>query len=174
MGDTDDLQERLVRDALGAYKEEHSELSEIWHNLDGKAQGTIAVSGIFLAGMLAFVRALSERVILIEKLLFTATVGLLSLSIIFALLVLLVRSVSSAPLGESLDELTDDLLRAEDGTSTERLLDFSRDYARMWKTTNREVEKVNEKKAGHLIKAQILLVVAIGCAVFVTLSEIWN
>lgn len=166
--------EKLLRDALDSYKEEYSELSETWRNLDGKAQGVIAVSGIFLAGMLAFVRALLQSASCTEKWLLTVSAVFLVLNIIFALLVLWVRTVPKAPLGESLETLINDLLNMEDGTEPERLHNFSRDHARMWKTTNLEVQKVNEKKARHLVCAQGMLILAIGCVVFFTLIKVWS
>jgi hypothetical protein len=48
--------EVLLRDALDAYQKEYRELIDKWRNLEGKAQGVVTVSGIFLAGMFAFIR----------------------------------------------------------------------------------------------------------------------
>ena len=174
MSDAEDPREALVRDALDAYKEEYRELSDTWRNLDTKAQGTITVSGLFLAAMLAFVRALSSTTTPTEKWLLTITAALLTCGIIFALLVLRIRSVSGAPIGEHLAKLIDDLLAAEDGTSAERLLDYCRDQSQMWNSTNREIEEVNKLKAGYLIRAQLILVAAIGIAAIVTLIRVWN
>lgn len=174
MSQTNDPKEQLLRDALDSYKEEYSELSEIWRNLDGKAQGAIAVSGIFLAGMLAFVRALLQSASSAEKWLLTVSAIFLVLSIIFALIVLWVRTVPKAPLGESLEILINDLLSMEDGTEPERLHNFSRDHARMWKITNIEIQKVNEKKAFYLVWAQGMLIMAIGTVVLFTLIKVWS
>ena len=174
MDETADPRERLVRDALDAYKEEYTELSETWRNLDAKAQGTIAICGIFLAGMLAFVRTLSATATTCEQWLLTITAALLGLSIFFALLVLRVQTVQSPPIGESLDTIISELLAAEDGMTPERLLNYSHDQTRMWSTTNRDVGRVNDNKAGNLIKAQYILVGAIGCVVAFTLMKIWG
>lgn len=174
MSQTDDPNERLLRDALDSYKDEYSELSETWRSLDGKAQGAIAASGIFLAGMLAFVRDLLRTASCAEKCLLTTSAIFLSFSIVFALLVLWVRTVPMAPLGESLESLINDLLGAEDGTTPERLSNFARDHAKMWKTTNVEVQRVIEKKARNLVWVQGLLVSAIGFAVIFTLIRIWS
>lgn len=169
-----DPNERLVVDALTAHKGQYKELAEIWRDLDSKAQGTIAVSGVFLAGALAFIRALTAAATTAEKLVLTATAGFLALSIVFALIVLWVRSVRAAPLGGSLDGLVQDLIAADDGTSPQRLLNYYRDQAGMWQVTNRDVEKVNTRKARFLLAGQITLVMAIICAAVVTLMRIWR
>lgn len=174
MPEPDDPRELLIRDALDGYKEEYRELSETWRSHDAKAQGTIAISGIFLAGMLAFVRTLTQTAAHTEKCLLTATAVLLTLSIICCLLVLWIRNVTSAPLGESLAALVKDLLRGEDGIAPEGLLNYCHDQAEMWNRTNQDVEIVNKKKVRHLINAQVLLLLAIGCAGIVTLMEVWN
>ena len=174
MNDTVEQQERLIREGLNAYQEEYRELSETWRNLDAKAQGTIAISGIFLAGILAFVRALSTAATSIERLFLAAATALLTLCIVLSLLVLRIRTISGTPAGKSLEILINDLLQVEDGTTSERLLNYCRDQMQMWSTTNHDIEKANQEKADLLIKAQVILVIAIGCAAILTLIKVWS
>lgn len=174
MSTTNDPRERLVHDALDSYKNEHRELFETWRSLDSKAQGAITVSGIFLAGILGFIRTLTEATGPTEKWLLTATALLLTLSIIFSLWVLWVRTVERSPLGDALDTLVKDLLETDDDIRPEQLVNYCRDHAGMWSETNRDVDNKNSQKAGRLIMAQVMLALAIVCAATVTLMEVWN
>ena len=174
MSETQDPETQLLRDTLDAYKEEHSELSENWRNLDGKAQGVIAVAGILLAGMFAFVRTLSQAATCGERWFVTVAAISIMASIALALVVLWIRTVPAAPLGESLEPLVDDLLDSEDGMEPDRLHNLSRDHARMWKSTNVEIQKVNEFKARYVQRAQGVLMLGIVVVVIFTLIKVWG
>jgi hypothetical protein len=174
MPDSQDPSERLIIQALDAHKDEYKELAEVWRSLDAKAQGTVAISGIFLAGVFAFVNDLQANAACVARCLLTATAALLAVSVILALAVLWVRSVSSAPLGESLSVLVRDLLSADDGLSSERLQDYYKDQAHLWKATNEEVDTANRRKAGFLIAAQVSLALGILCGITITFMRIWT
>jgi hypothetical protein len=158
---------RLASDALASYREEYRELSETWRHLESKAQGTVAIAGIFLAGVFAFVRALSESAGIWDKILLLAAVSLLVLSVLSAILALRVRQVAGPPVGDSLDALVKDLLGPE-GATQEDLVAFVRDQTGMWADANKDVHEHNQTKAGHLFRAQILLLIAILVVAFLT------
>ena len=174
MTETDNQKAQLLQDTLNSYKEDHRELSEIWRNLDSKSQGVITVNGIFLAGMFAFIRGLSQSATCNEKWLLTISAALLILSVVLALVALWVRSVPGAPLGESLQTLVDDILAAEDVPEPEKLNDFMRDHARMWKSTNIEIQKTNELKALFLMWSQGILMLSISVIVIFMLIKVWS
>lgn len=169
-----DPKTQLLSDVLESYKEAYRELSEIWRNLDTKAQGVIAVDGIFLAALFAFIRVLVEEPTVDEKWMLTILAGLLFISIGFAIRGLWIESVPSAPLGESLDDLIADLIRLPEGTDIERMHNFSNDHASLWKETNSAIHAVNERKARAVMRAQGTLIMALLGTVFFTIYKIWS
>lgn len=164
---------KLLSEVLASYKEEYRELSEIWRNLDAKAQGVVAIDGILLAAIFAFVRLLSSETPMCERLMITVTAVLLTVSVGFATRVLWIKSVPAAPLGESLEDLVADLLDLPDGTDAQRLEDLTRDHAGLWRDTNAEIAKVNSKKAIAIVVSQTFLLLALLAAVVLTLYKVW-
>ena len=160
MTDSPHSAHQLASDALTSYREEYRELSETWRHLETKAQGTVAIAGIFLAGVFAFVRTLSDNASFCDKALLLIAVLLLVLSVLFAILVLRVREVTSPPIGDSLDTLVKDLLSPGEATQ-EDLVAFVRDQTGMWADANKETHRHNQIKADHLFRAQILLLIAV-------------
>lgn len=164
----------LLCDALDSYKKEYRELVETWQNLDGKAQGVISVSGIFVAGMLAFIRALLQSVAFLEQCLLTVSACLLVFSIILALSVQRLRAVSKSPQGELFESLVNDLVEFDDDQRSQLISGYLRDQIKLWREVNCDVHDVNENKAKKLLWAQVLLVLAILCVVLYTLVRIWS
>lgn len=158
MVDLPNMKERLVRDALDSYKEEYRELCENWRGLESKAQSTITICGIFLAGMLAFVRGLSSTSSTAETWILIIAAVWLTAATLSSLGVVRLRSVSAAPSGDDLDGLIDDLLDAEDGDTPERFIAYTRDHAHLWSDVNRDLERVNKIKAKWLFAAHALLI----------------
>lgn len=170
----EDPTERILESTLRGFAEEYSELSENWRSLDSKAQGAITVSGLFLAGLLAFARTLIESSSYLEKSALTAAILLLIISVIFSLNVLRVRTVESPPIGKTLRSLVDELLSDEDDLDVEARCNFLRDHSEMWKTTNAAVQRVNDSKASSLYRGQVFLIVAIVFAALATWFRIWT
>ena len=52
----EDREAKLLEQALGASKQEHEELSDQFNALDCKTQGAMTTAGIFVAGMLGFIK----------------------------------------------------------------------------------------------------------------------
>jgi hypothetical protein len=164
----------LLKSVLDSYKEEHRELSEIWRNLDAKSQGVVAIDGIFIAAMFAFVRGLGDGSTCNQKWMLTIAASILTISVILSIIALWVRSVPSAPIGKSLESLVTDLMNLQDGTEPERLHNLSRDHAELWRDTNSKIHRVNGAKATLLMTAQIALLVAILVMVLHLSFTIWS
>lgn len=158
-----DLSESLLEATLVSYREEYRELSEIWRHLDDKAQGTVAIAGIFLAAVFAFVQSMTSlRQSIGTGTLLVGAVLLLVTSIVFAVLSLRVRKVSVAPLGEEFEKLILDILGIEDEQErTARVPNLLRDQIRLWRAVNDDVHKENMNKASLVLKAQLFLFFAI-------------
>ena len=164
----------LLQSTLSAYTEEYRELNDTWKYLDNKAQGNIAVSGIFLAGVFAFVRALSATSALYEKEFLTGAVITLLLSVACAILVLRIRKFRGAPLGDTLNRLIQDLLGSKETGSTERFDNFLQDQVKMWSRVNKQLHSVNQSKATYLFWSQVFLLVAIGIVAVLTIFSIYR
>jgi hypothetical protein len=163
----------LVNNSIEGYRTEYLQLSDTWDKLDSKAQGNIGVCGLFLAGMLAFIRALNESSDGVEKLSLTLICSLLFGSTFFAAKVLRVQDVPSGPVGESLNKLVQDLLRVESPVPSERILNFGKDQTTIWNTVNVEFRNANSAKALNLTRAQWLLQGAVAVAAFIVIYKIW-
>jgi len=166
-----DLQLQTLRDLLDSYKDLHSELSEIWRDLDRKAQGVITVCGIFLAGMIAFIRTMLDTASLDDKQLLTASASLLILSIVFALRTLWIREVPAAPFGESLEKRVNGLFDNKDGFTEEAIQFFERDIIKDWKYTTANLHIANDSKAMSLVISQWLLLGAVIAVVLFILNK---
>jgi hypothetical protein len=164
----------LLQQAVDACKHEHQELSEQWDALDAKAQGTMTVAGIFVAGILAFINALSSAAAIWEKRLLTTAAILLGACVVAALRAIAVREVTAAPVGKQLLNVVNDLLEKGEPLTPSRLNNFARDHMRMWEVANADMRRVNTSKAKPLAVAQWLLFAAIVCAVVVTVIKIWG
>ncbi|WP_417914535.1 hypothetical protein [Candidatus Electronema sp. JM] len=169
-----DLREALLRDALDAYQKEYRELMDIWKNLEGKAQWIVTVSGIFFAGMFAFIRnPLLQPVHYYEQCLLTASVVLLVLSVVSALLAQRLFDVQKAPYGDLLGALVKDLIDSDE-ISSDRIYCYLAEQGTFWKETNLTVQIVNKKKIASLLCAQCFLVLSILCCVIYTIIKIWG
>lgn len=170
MPDQQSARDQLLAGALQSYRDEYKELSDTWRHVEGKAQGTITVSGIFLAAAFAFVRDLTGAGTgLLEKSVLAVAVGTLTATVILAVLSLRVREVVAPPLGESLDEMITDLSGLTHAAEiAERLPRFIGDQLEMWKNANEAVDRVNKGKAGLVAWAQRLLLLSIGLVAVLT------
>ena len=176
MPDQQSARDQLLAGALQSYRDEYKELSDTWRHVEGKAQGTITVAGIFLAAAFAFVRDLTGAGTgLLEKSILAVAVGLLTATVILAVLSLRVREVVAPPLGENLDELITDLSSVRDAEEiAERLPRFVGDQLSMWRSANEEVDRLTKSKAGLVALAQKLLLVAIGLVALLTSITIFT
>ena len=174
MADARDQQAELLQQAVDSCRQEYQDLSTQWANLDAKAQSAITVSGVFLAAILAFIRELTTSASDLERILLSATLVLLIVSIVFALLVVRLRPIVGAPCGAPLAEMIDDLVALDDGTNPERLRNFARDHARLWRKANESASEAVARKALNLQFAQWVLFGAILCASAATAMKIWE
>ncbi len=126
----------------------------------------MAIAGIFLAAVFAFVRAITSLPQSVwTQIILVAVIVLLVISVLLAVIALRVREVAAAPLGEELEKLTADLLKVED--EQERVARTSNllwDQIRLWRRVNEQVHKENSNKAALVLKAQLFLLLSV-CAV---------
>ena len=158
---------------LDSYEKEYRELWEVWRHLENKAQGTIAISGIFVAGVFAFIHTSGPLSSVMEKILLSLSILLLIISIILSILVLRIREFISPPIGDSLDNLVKDITESKEEITSETILNFINDQSLMWKKANKKLNEVNSSKAKYLLGAQWVLLAAIVIMAFLTLITLY-
>jgi hypothetical protein len=157
-----ELRESLESSVLDSYQEENKELSETWRSLETKAQGAVAISGIFIAGAFAYIREVNLQAHRVDKIFLGTCILSLVVSVVLSIFALRVRKVAAAPIGEYLDDLVQDLLQLEnDGELEERLPDFVRDQIGLWRRVVKAASATNKSKASYLLAAYVFLVLAI-------------
>jgi hypothetical protein len=157
-----EMKESLRQASLEAYREDYKKLTDTWHNLEGKAQGNVAIAGIFIAGAFAFIREIEKNAYLHEKIFLATAITCLVISVVLSILTLRIRWVAFPPVGENVDRLVADLLRISDPTEfSNRLPLFFNDQIAEWRIVNDAVDEANKLKAKHLWRAQLFLLSSI-------------
>jgi hypothetical protein len=152
-----------LRGALQAYQDEYRDLSDTWRHLDGKAQGSLATAGVFLAATFAFAKSLAEHQIPTgSRPTLIAGIFLLVMSVVLAVLSLRIRTVTAAPFGDRLEKLTNDLMRIDDVEERNaRAPDYIREQIAMWRDVNEEMHGQSDWKARLVLASQVVLLLAI-------------
>jgi len=155
------------------YKRHHETSAGVWNKLDTKAQGTIALSGIFLGGMLAFVRS-DTPLTYVETFLLGIAVIMLGSTMLLALMVLITRAVFKPPTGGEMRQMRSDILKSGRTLDENILSGFHANVYQIWSVANKDVDHVNSTKALWLRSAHIVLFGAIFVACCLTLIRIGN
>jgi hypothetical protein len=148
---------------IDAYQDEYKDINENWRSIETKAQGAVAIAGIFAAGAFAFTRELMANASASQKWMHILTMVFLISSVVLSICSLFVRRTSAAPLGESMENLIRDILLSEipEAELPVRLSNFQKQQSARWKTINQELTLANTRKGLLLLTAQCLLVLAI-------------
>lgn len=167
---------KLLESASSAYKEEFKTLTDIRSTIDTKAQGVITTSGIFLAGVFAFLRQLVAPVDSTVNALIIASAILLTASVLASLFVLWARSFHLPPRGETVHGMVTDILDATAPPAghtppvppipEDVCLYFYYDNFDIWKSANSSLKAVNERKAIFLFVSQLCLGLAVLASIF--------
>lgn len=168
-------QEKIEDAVVPAYVEEYNELLATWRDLERKAQNTVALAGVLLGGALAFVRNIGASTDSLEKFLLTATVGLLSMSLLSCWFVLRTRWTPGPPSGKYIEKLATDLLKLKAAQLTnERYAGFIVNQAVKWNTVNRAIYKANLEKASHLQVGQFFVVASLAVVAITAIVNIFK
>jgi hypothetical protein len=195
---TETIRTQLLQASLTAYTNGYRVLADDWKNLDTKAQGTVAIAGVFLAGVFGFVKSLTDRKPPVEGtvstirrfclistdscvaketveswLLALAVVGLFS-AILLAVLSLRVRAIRS-PSGEEVDKMAQDaatLIGTDDESGIANR--FIAEQRLLWLDAVEETFHEYLQKARHLARAQLAILFGATAVAVLTLIEIFN
>ena len=163
----------LIEQAVKSFADEGKDLADQWDAIDRKAQGMVTVAGVFVAGLLAFVKDLAEDASGGQRYALTVSLGLLVVAVAFSLFAMHMRSAKPAPVGDTLKTMVDELLGA--GTPDyDAFRKFANDHGSAWAAANEDVLKVNLKKAYWLEASQWLLVGGVFAAAAATLMRTWG
>lgn len=87
MATFEETRESLRKVTLDAYRDEYNQDTETWRSLETKAQGNIAVAGIFIAGSLAYLTKSDLRLEHHEEIFLLIAIVCLIVSVILSILV---------------------------------------------------------------------------------------
>jgi amino acid transporter len=168
------IQESLRNATLAAYVEEYKEQTETWHNLESKAQGNIAVAGIFIAGSLAFLEKLgAQQLQQYEKVFLVIAIVCLIISVILAIFTLKTQTIDAPPLGSFVGHYTTRLLKLDaEAKLLVYLESFFNEHVSQWKVVMDQMREANAFKARYLWAAQRWLIAAILAVAALSLSRL--
>jgi len=168
-------QDHVRLDAIVSFQEEYKDLYDTWKSIDGKAQATATIAGIFLAAAFAIARDVPATFLPYQRTILVVAIVLLVATVCLCLFGLQIRRISSAPIGENSKQLVEDLLpsltKRDQG---ERMSRYIKDRFDMWHLANAEFKRKSARKALWVTLGQIGLVAAIAVATTVTVLSVIN
>jgi hypothetical protein len=150
---------RLHEAALAIRKEHYRDLMERWRSLETKAQGTIATTGILIAGILAFIRELEVNASDLERGLLATMLTASIVALVLGVLALWIRNVSEAPFGVSVDRLIPNHID-DFSHSDEAWRNVVREQVTAWGVTITSLHRANQAKAWLVMFGQAALALA--------------
>lgn len=160
-----EVKESFEKTLYDSYALEYKGLHEIWRSLDSKAQGTVAVAGIFIGGVFNYIRDIKATNPLTpqyEKNFLAFSVLCLVICVLLSVWALRVREVKEPPIGKDLDQKIKDLLQNEaESDFDDHLKLFPVNRFQEWSVAHDDINKLNKSKATCLWWAHVSLMIAI-------------
>ena len=150
----------LLRDAVEVYRAEHALLGDRWKALETKAQGTVAIAGIFLAGAFTFIRNLHAGSPAVERWALAALAAMLGVAVGLAILALRVRAVPDPAPGVETERMAVAVCALTDDEIDERLPHLYGEQFTVWREVNQQTRENVQEKAKYLGWAQGWLMAA--------------
>ena len=172
MATSQETRETWRKTTLDAFRDEYREHSEIWRSLENKAQGNIAVAGIFVAGSLAYLTKSDVKLYPHEVIFLLAAVVCLIVSVVLSILTIKTQEITPPPLGSFVNHFTRVLLGMDPICFKGFLATFYADHANQWIKVIAELRESNETKAQLLWRAQEFLIAAILAVAALSLSKL--
>jgi hypothetical protein len=171
----------LVKDLLQSCITEHTDAQANFAGLDAKAQNTIAIGGIFLAGALAFFNGDSlQKLIMLGSHLTIVLLGivvlLLMLSTVFCIWAMRIRNLSITDSTISKEEV-EGILEQPLDELPDRYENYLLSQVGDWTNISKELREANQRKAQAVRRGQLFLGIAIlfvAILLFYTLYAAWN
>jgi hypothetical protein len=159
---TDPIAVEMYKQVLEACAAEHDQLAGISQLLDSKAQATAATSGIFIAASFAFVQDITVKLPTLYIAFLGPSIGLLLLSVFFAILGMWLQRAIGRPTAEFVQKLILDLLKkvGPDDIGT-RAGGFYGDQVHEWLPALQRLRIVVKRKSRFVVTSQLFLLLAL-------------
>ena len=146
-------------EVLNAQKASYQTTSESFRDLDTKAQGAVAIAGIFLAAILAI---LQQGTVgdLWGEIAMAVSIGSLIGTVLLAIRALGLRKVVKPPSADDVRRMAVQIL-TDPATAPERIAGFYGDRASAWSKATRSLDASAAKKAVAVKWAQLALALAV-------------
>ena len=162
----------LFKSVLDGYRVQYAELYQTWRSVDTKAQGNVAIAGIFLAALFVFVRDIAPAALWWQKTLLVVSGCALTFSVLLALLVLELRTRWS-PHARNIETLARDLADLSDESEVRsRLPEFASEQIEGWRNSVSDMDQIVKEKATKLYLAQVLLALGVVSIAIITIIKI--
>ncbi len=166
-----DLTIKIWRDVLDGYKDAYDQARDDWKSLDTKAQGTVAIAGIFISGIISIFRQLSSDVLDFNHLLLGFSILNSGVAVALAAATLWIRRSRIPPAGVEARSLADRAIGSGQPVhplETERA--FVQEQITGWDASVQSIRAEYTKKASRLLYSQILLLAVVAPVVIVLLK----
>ena len=174
--------QKLLERTLRACENEYTEKAKIFSDLDGKAQNTTTVAGIFLAAALAFLQGEGLKALTLYTgrnalAILALSIMLLLASILVCLIGMRIRQVPSPVESAELATMVNEILSVSPAEFTDEMEEnYFRDQIKAWQTTLKEMSAADDDKAQSVLIGQLLLaaaVVLVAVMLTVVLAGVW-
>ena len=158
----DELKTALRKGLIASYKDAYLESTDTWKNLETKAQATIAIAGVLVAAVVAFIEKLTLVFVTLQGVLLAVAVAFLLYSIYYAIMVLKIQHTDAPPYGDFLNETIQRLLTMSDENELkERAEILDAEVIAAWGQVTAKTRTIVKQKAKALWDSQICLIAAI-------------
>ena len=165
----------LSKMVLQAYENEYADKTSLWEQIERKAQGTIAIAGIMLAGGLVFASQLGASVGSIQAFLFVAVVVTLLFSIWQCVKALKLATIDVPPKADDVRQLADDALRFPENSKLPDLVnDLRYGLLDLWSAYNQVIGEKCEEKAALVGRSHSAILISALLIATVTGMHLWD
>lgn len=164
----------LSKMVLHAYETEYADKTSLWEQIERKAQGTLVIAGIMLAGGLAFVSQLGASVGSLQTFLFVGVVVTLLFGIWQCVKALKVTSIEVPPKADDIRHLADDALRFPEKSKLPDLVNGLRyGLLDLWSAHNQVLGEKCEEKAVLVGRSHSAILISALLIAIVTGMHVW-
>ncbi len=171
-----DFRTDLHLSTLGEFRDEYNRYIARFQALDGKAQATAGIAGIFLASIFAIARISSKSESLFEIApLFVALAVFLTV-IAISIMAMRIKTTVRAPGGSFVRCL---LIQLEENIADENELfkarfQFYGEQASKWDSAVESIREASKQKAKYIANAQLLLLLGVVAVALVTATSVFD
>ena len=145
----------------------YEDLADTWRDIERKAQGNIAIAGIFIASSSLIYRTVSEPTVGL-KYSFLFAVFCLTISVVLSVLALFVSTTTGIEFISEIEKYSESVISNDKETDeSESYRVFLLQVLGSWKETCESLREANNKKSTDLQNAQVMLLIGILCVCFV-------